>query len=440
MKNIIKIVRDLQATNSRLEKEAILKKAWNDRYFDFFTGAKLCYNPYITFGVADKMVPDKDSNTIVQPQTTMKDFNDFTNKLINRELTGNAARDSLEDFMNRSDKEEWNTFFRPVLLRDLRIGCSEKTINKIASGNHEIKKFAVQLAKDGAEEVFADKRILQFKLDGVRFITFCDIENQTVTHYSRNGKENHNFPYITEAFRKLLPKLSESMVFDGEMMGESFQSLMTQVNRKDNVDTKNNKLVLFDCLPLQDFKNGVSEIPQSQRIEMLNQFLRIIEDNAICTLPILTVDLSTEKGQKDFAEFNKKAISEGKEGIMVKDPNAPYECKRSKHWLKIKPFISVALPVIAIEEGTGKNTGMCGALVCRGYDSCYNDKEILVNVGSGLSDEQRKEFWQNRDKLIGFIAEIKADVITKDRSDDTTYSLRFPRFVGFRGSTPGEQI
>jgi DNA ligase-1 len=140
------------------------------------------------------------------------------------------------------------------------------------------------------------------------------------------------------------------------------------------------------------------------------------------------VDLDTDEGQARFREINASAIAGGYEGLLIKDPDAPYECKRSVAWLKKKPVISVDLTVVELEEGTGKNAGILGALVCEGVDQ---DRFIRVNVGSGLTDKQRQEMWQDKQAVIGQTVEILADVITKSQDSDV-YSLRFPRFMRFR--------
>ena len=100
-----------------------------------------------------------------------------------------------------------------------------------------------------------------------------------------------------------------------------------------------------------------------------------------------------------------------------------------------KPFIEVSLEITDVEEGTGKNVGRLGALVCSGVD---DGKEIVVNVGSGFTDDDRIEFWNNRATLPGQIVEVRADAITQNQ--DGTYSLRFPRFLRFRGFAAGEKI
>jgi DNA ligase-1 len=127
------------------------------------------------------------------------------------------------------------------------------------------------------------------------------------------------------------------------------------------------------------------------------------------------------------------AIAGGYEGIMLKDPKAGYKCKRSVSWLKLKPFIEVSLTVVAVEEGTGKNIGRLGALVCEGVD---DGRTISVNVGSGFSDDQRIAYWASR--VLGKIVEVRADAITQNQ--DGSYSLRFPRFLTFRGFENGEKL
>jgi DNA ligase-1 len=212
---------------------------------------------------------------------------------------------------------------------------------------------------------------------------------------------------------------------------------MKQVHRKDNVEAGDAILNLFDVLPLEDFEKGVYNKPQATRSSMIKFW---VEQNQEL-LPNVTyvanefVDLDTEEGKQYFKEINQRAVDGGYEGIMIKDPEAPYECKRSVAWLKLKPFIEVSLAVTAVEEGTGRNVGKLGALVCSGRD---DGKDIVVNVGSGFTDDNRDSYWRERDRLIGNIVEVRADAITQNQ--DGTYSLRFPRFLRWRGFEVGEKI
>ena len=65
-------------------------------------------------------------------------------------------------------------------------------------------------------------------------------------------------------------------------------------------------------------------------------------------------------------------------------------------------------------------------------------KLIKVNVGSGFSDDNRTDYWTSRDTLVGDIVEVAADAVTQNQ--DGSYSLRFPRFVRFRGFEAGEKL
>jgi len=117
--------------------------------------------------------------------------------------------------------------------------------------------------------------------------------------------------------------------------------------------------------------------------------------------------------------------------------DAPYECKRSHAWLKLKPFIEVSLTVKSVEEGTGRNVGKLGAFIVEGTD---DGKFIKTNVGSGLTDEERDEFWKDSKSLIGQVIEVRADAITQNQDAVNEYSLRFPRFMKFRGFAKGEKL
>jgi DNA ligase-1 len=95
----------------------------------------------------------------------------------------------------------------------------------------------------------------------------------------------------------------------------------------------------------------------------------------------------------------------------------------------------VSLTVVAVEEGTGKNIGRLGALVCEGVD---DGRTISVNVGSGFSDDQRIAYWASREEILQKVVEVRADAITQNQ--DGSYSLRFPRFLTFRGFENGEKL
>jgi len=258
-----------------------------------------------------------------------------------------------------------------------------------------------------------------------------------VDQYSRNGKELVNFPHVKEQFARHAKLIKVPTVFDGEVMSASFQDLMKQARRKENVQTQDAVLNLFDMLSLDEFQNGKGVLTQRERSLMLSTWFELIAEHMpnVTVVGQEVVDLDTAKGQARFKMINTQAVAGGYEGIMIKSLDAVYECKRARNWLKLKPFIEVSLTVVDCEEGTGKNAGRLGNLICEGEDE---GKQIRVSVGGGLSDELRDAVWADRAGTIGQVVEVRADAVTQNQ--DGSYSLRFPRFKSFRGFAPGEKL
>lgn len=431
------VISALEDHPSRLNKEAIIEAQAEVSNTEFFEGVRMALSPYVTFGI--KKVPEKTEDS--GEGLHWESFALIATGFCSRTITGNTARDTVTNLMAKATKKQWNNWYRRILIKDLRCGVSEKTVNKVLKKFKKIPSvpvFACQLAYgvDEHPKKVAGPKLVEVKLDGVRVITVVYPEG-VVIQYSRNGKELVNFEHIKEQFKKTAHCLTEPMVFDGEVMSSSFQDLMKQVHRKSNVKANDAVLNLFDMLPLEDFERGVCKAKQIDRSFTLNTWFNDNSDD-LPNVQILTqemVDFDTEQGQAKYSEINRRALEGGYEGIMIKDPNAKYECKRSVSWLKQKPVIEVSLSIIEVEEGTGRNVGRLGAFVCSGSD---NGKEITVNVGSGFSDDDRVSFYNNRSSLIGQVVEVRADVITQNQ--DGSYSLRFPRFVRFRGFEVGEKL
>jgi len=430
------VIAELESDNSRLFKEAVIEreaKAGND---EFFRGCRAALDSMITFGI--RRIDEKKGDG---KGLTAERFWQVAQLLSERQLTGNDAVNTVAHMRMNAGEAEWNNWYRLILIKDLRCGVSEKTINKQVekiNGDYVIPVFSCQLAHDGAnhESKVAGQKLIEVKLDGVRVITIV-YPNGHVDQYSRNGKELANFPHIREQFARHARFLKEPMVFDGEVMSSSFQDLMRQVHRKTDVQSEDAVLNLFDIISLQEFKAGRGTVPQAERSAALKVWYNPIEEHVpnITIVGQELVDLDSQGGRRRFDRINADAVSGGYEGIMIKDPTAVYECKRTTAWLKQKPYIEVSLTVVGTEEGTGKNVGRLGALIVEGED---DGKLIRTNVGSGLTDSDRDRFWSARDSIVGHVVEVRADAVTQNQ--DGSYSLRFPRFKGFRGFEPGEKL
>jgi DNA ligase-1 len=432
------IIRSLRDHSSRLNKEDIIEAEAVADNQELFEGFRMVFDAMITFGV--KKVPIHGGGEGQGLPWTA--FKELARALALRELTGHAARDAIELALSASTKSQWNDWYRLILIKDLKCGISEVTINKVLKGRFSkianVPVFECMLAHDGTkhENYITGRKLLEPKLDGVRVITVINVANKTAVMYSRNGKLLENFNHITEAIERNIALFERSIVLDGEMVSSSFQALMKQVHRKTDVQSKDARLMLFDILPLTEFQTGGGIMGQRRRSNLLRSMKSVFDViGSIDIIPQKEVDLSSYVGELEFKQYNKDAIEAGYEGIMIKDIDAVYECKRTRSWLKMKPFIEVSLEIKNVEEGTGRNMARLGALVCSGQD---DGKDIAVNVGSGFSDADRDEFWANRDNIINQIVEVRADAITQNQ--DGTYSLRFPRFLRFRGFVAGEKL
>ena len=429
MKKPWKIIQELEADNSRLKKEAIIKRENDADNIRFFDGVCMALDGFRTFGIQKVPVAKKDGPGIPEAE-----FLSVLKQMEERELTGNSMKGMVQDLCDRSKMEEWNDWYRRILIKDLRCGVTHKTINK--NTTMKVPVFDCMLATDSAkhEKKMVGDVYVEPKLDGVRVITICDVDKDEVKMFSRNGKELNNFPKILEQFDSMLDQMAESMVFDGEVMSDDFQTLMREIHRKGGAKTQDAKLNLFDCIPLWAFKEGGYSASLQTRKEMMDEY--VFGPN-ISKVEYVRMDLDDDDGQKQFADYNKLCIDKGFEGIMVKPMSGPYECKRSSLWLKVKPFIEVSLTVKDTEEGTGRNVGKLGALIVEGKD---DGKFIKTNVGSGLTDSDRETYWKAKEKLIGQVVEVRADAITQNQNAKDEWSLRFPRFLRFRGFEVGEKL
>ncbi len=439
-------IQQLESSDSRLHKESVIEKALvaarlgsAEAQCFLFNCYQAC-NPYYVFGV--KKVPE--TQGLINQPNPWSAFWIMCQDLRQRRLTGHAARDAIQAMSEQFDTAEWNGLARRVLIKDLRCGITERTLNKIlADTEWQIPVFECQLATDSEKhsgKMTGTKRIEQ-KLDGVRVLA---VMTKTTTNlYSRNGKPFENFPHIVEQldqiknkFAKLFSAYPGGVVLDGEIIGESFQALMKQAQRKSDVSTDNMVYSVFDIVPMVDFERGFWNSQQHKRLAILEEYRAVFDiTDCVRIMDGIEVNLDTAEGHDVMRRYAEDAVAAGFEGIMIKDIHAPYECRRSTFWMKWKPTITVDLNIVGFEEGTGRNLGRLGAIICEGVD---DDRSIRVNVGSGFSDVDRDGYWDSRDKLLGNVVEVMADAVTQNQ--DGTYSLRFPRFVRFRGFEPGEKI
>ena len=185
------VIRDLESHSSRLNKEAIIlaQAEWGNT--EFFEGCRLALDSTITFGL--KQIPEKKDAD--GPGLSWDSFTLTITGFVTRNITGNLARDTVDRLMKSATKAEWNDWYRRILIKDLRCGVSEKTINNVVEkkyAHYSVPVFSCQLAHDSQnhESKVAGRKRIEVKLDGVRVITIVYPDGR-VDQFSRKIGRAH---------------------------------------------------------------------------------------------------------------------------------------------------------------------------------------------------------------------------------------------------------
>jgi ATP-dependent DNA ligase len=394
--NIPHLLTQLRNTNSPLQKVALLQVADTPELRELLT---LTYDPMITYGIVEF------SETTLNPRGSngLELITPLLKSLSIRELSGNIAERECR-LVSMALNPDWAEILRLILRRDLRCGVSVKTVNSAFPGL--IKSFEVMRAHKYAP--CEGKYYMEPKLDGLRCIAI--VKGESVKFYSRNGKE---FTTVKHLEKSLLAQGVElgDRVFDGELKNGNFNSSISAVKRDTPLKLKDlTRFYCWEMLPIYEFPK--SPIPYEERRNRLMKYASS-SDNFEIVSSYPTFDHHQRNDL--YSHF----LSQGHEGAIVKNPQGLYVPKRSKDWMKMKVVEDADLEVFELIEGEGKYQGMLGAAVVY-----FNG--VRVFVGSGFSDEERRDFWNNPDQIMSKTIEIQYHEVTPDGS------LRHPRFIKVR--------
>jgi len=178
--------------------------------------------------------------------------------------------------------------------------------------------------------------------------------------------------------------------------------------------------MIFDTLRYEDFIEQTCDTEYWKRRKLLERIFDNVKLDHVCLLPVLYQGVDKSMIMK----YLNKARDKHKEGIMINLDDKPYEFKRTNNLLKVKVMQDADLKIIDVYEGTGKNANNLGGII---VEFIYNGKRYQCECGSGFSDKERVDFWDNPDKIIGKIATIQFFEISKN--DDGGFGLRFPVWI-----------
>lgn len=408
----------LASTSSIKAKKQLLAERRDDGNVKKFLDYLL--NPFFVTGISEKKI-----RKVVSVEKSVH-FHSFHELMTYVRKNHTGSDDVLANTQAYLDdvNPELRMFYIGIIAKTIRIGCDAKTVND-AFGYEFIPQWEVQQAyqigklKMNENEWFS----LSQKLNGVRGTYF---EGKLI---SRQGKEFIGLEHILGDIQQLIPN-SDEWVIDGELIrknaehvsdNENFR-LTTGILSQEDGDKRQIQLVIFDILPKAEFLRGESKLRYRDRLEQLKDLGQRIKRRNLSNLRIVDV-LYTGNDMSMISKCLNRMIVEGKEGLML-NRNCKYFTRRHNGILKVKQFYTVDLEIVDLEEGTGRLSGTLGAFVVR-YKNNY------LRVGSGMTDDQRKKFWDDGLNLIGRVIEVKYKDESYDRRTGLR-SLQFPTFVQLR--------
>lgn len=414
-----KIFEDLAANPSRNWKLDYLKQnADNETLREV---VRLALDPFTQF--YQRKIPAYTPNTTQYP-ASLKAILPALFDLSQRLVTGNAAILHLQMMLESVSAEDAKVLER-IIQKDLKCGVQVSTANDVWMGL--IKEYPVMLCS-GYDQKLVDKisfpAYVQLKEDGMRFNAI--VVDGKCEFKSRNGKPIDLLGNLEEDFIKMAD--GNACVFDGELLvkidgkiadRQTGNGILNKAN-KGTISESEAALVcatVWDYIPYVLFADGYAATPYETRFEKLSMAVEGSSDRIELVSSII-VD-SLDEARAIFEEY----LADGKEGIILKDPKGVWEDKRSKGQIKFKGELECDLKITAMEEGTGKYSGQLGALIC-----VSSDNGIQVRVGSGLTDEQRKNLYTS--ELIGKIVAVKYNARIKNKLGEE--SLFLPIFIEIR--------
>ena len=417
LEEVIKLFKQIQETSSTNDKKAIIAANKDNELF------KKCLvfllNGNINTGISNKKINKKvePSSELAPYYLCMNSTFEEVMEYLKKNNTGTDA-DIYEIQCFLDGHEEDREFYEQMITKSFRLGADSKVINSVIPGL--IPTWEVMLGTSIEHCKLPENTwfSLSQKLNGNR----CTYYNGEF--YTRQNKKYIGLNHIKADIDKI-PNAKE-YVFDGELIYKNNEGLSDSSAFQKGTGIANNKseskeelkLVLFDVLPKEEFDNKISKDTYKIRKKHLLDLKQYETEN------IEIVQMFYEgTDQFEIWKWLDYCEQHDMEGCML-NLDTPYECKRTKSLMKIKKFYDFDLQIVGYEEGTGRNKGRLGAFVVD-----YNGNK--VKVGSGYSDEERVNFWNNRDKYIGRVITVKYKEISKDKKTGLE-SLQFPVYCEMR--------
>jgi DNA ligase-1 len=382
----------------------------------------ICFDPFVTTKL--HKLNYGDTNSKENPDL----FNEFVS-LCEELKKAPAINDNLRTKAERLIEStgyhvELNKVLAKVLTKRMNIGVGAKLINK-AVGKELIPDPSLMLAEDDHKAIDKwDSIVCEEKYDGVRVI--CVIEDRIPKFYTRAFNEL-NSKFLTKIANQLLiiSKGIDGIFFDGELTDLDRKGVSGKVNQMLKGSPKESigddlLFNTFDIDPITSIRKGKGDTSYTQRRDLLEKLFENTE-----TPNIVLARKWEAKTKEELMPIYDQIVANGGEGVIMKDPNHVYECKRSKSWIKFKEVEDCDLEVTGWYPGEGKREGFIGGFNCKDASGEYQ-----VKVGSGFTEADLVSLSKNPDSLIGRIVTLQYNVPIEDKNGNK--SLFLPRFIEVR--------
>ena len=253
--------------------------------------------------------------------------------------------------------------------------------------------------------------LVQPKLDGVRCGLDFD-ESGNIILRSSTQEVITSVPHINAEIEELCASSNITIpMLDGELYvhGLSFEDIYSITSRTVNFHDQ------FERVEFHVFDLIEPLYPQYIRIEKLGNFMSLVLPDSSIKCVSTRIAFSFEEVWNHYNEY----LSEGYEGIIVRNIDAPYIKRRSTQIMKFKPKKDDYYTIIGMNEEVdkyGNPKGRLGSLICLGSTG------DTFTVGSGLTDQMRNELWGQ--SLTGWLVHVQYQ-----STFSGTGTPRFPVFM-----------
>jgi DNA ligase-1 len=407
-------------------------------------------------------------------------FFKLLDNLASRSLTGNAAREAVTAHLQAFDKET-ATYLARVLDKDLKAGFSADTFNHVliarelcnehrsaedgkveenmgidldsvlksikkllkVKGIRQFEKlavfplliptFEVQLADKCETEEDYENIVYpcqaDIKYDGERNIAVVRKDHPVqVVHFSRSGREaDHMAGIFDEELLKIRDEVGYDFILDGERFAADFTQTMNAKKTGNDEAKKAMRIRAYFMMPLDHWLAQETDITMGQCRNDLGALLK--------KLSLSKIILSEGKivnNHQDMMEYCNHVIDIGdsdgvkQEGLILKKLDDVYRWERNSAWTKIKRFYPVDGRIVGWYYGRkgSRLEKVMGGVIIEGVDE--KNRKFRTRVGSGWSDEQRKDAFVLQDATIEASYQEMSQSASAKKAKSDIWQLRFP--------------